>query len=261
MSDNLSFFLGGADLEMREIARLIREYAPDTPVFDKGLTWGAKASDYAADIAAALAAGRRPVLVELALDMPLPADAAPADIVIIDHHGAAAGADRPTSLHQIFALLNLPPAAWTRRLELVAANDCGHIREMRRLGATWDEIAQIRADDRASQGVTPAMEAAGEAAVAALETILDGRARLARLPHARCSVVTDRLDPDDPRPLIVLSPGEVNVYAPGPVIAALDRAFPGGWSGGALPAYGFWGRGAPVPPESALSAVVAAGMV
>lgn len=251
-----SFFLGGADLEMREIGRLIRAHAPDAPLHDKGLAWGAKASDYAEEIAATLAQGRSPVLVELALDIPLPADA-----VIVDHHGAAAGADRPTSLHQIFALLNLPPAAWTRRLELVAANDRGHIREMRSLGATREEIAQIRADDRASQGVTPAMEAAGEAAVAALETILDGRARLARLPHARCSVVTDRLDLDDPRPLIVLSPGEVNVYAPGPVIAALDRAFPGGWSGGALPAYGFWGHGAPVPPESALSAVVSAGMV
>lgn len=251
----LSFFLGGADLEMREIAQVIRAHAPDAALHDKGLAWGAKASDYAADIAASVAAGRRPVLVELALDTPLPADA-----VIVDHHGAAAGAGRPTSLHQIFALLNLPPSAWTRRLELVAANDRGHIREMRALGATREEIAQIRADDRAAQGVTPEMEAAGEAAVAALETLLGGRARLARLPHARCSVVTDRLDPDDPRPLIVLSPGEVNAYASGPVITALDRAFPGGWSGGALPVYGFWGHGAPVPPEGALLAVVAAGM-
>lgn len=241
---------------MREIAELIRAHAPDATLYDKGLAWGAKASDYAADIAASVAASRIPVLVELALDIPLPAEA-----VIVDHHGAAAGADRPTSLHQIFALLGLPPSAWTRRLELVAANDRGHIREMRDLGATAAEIAQIRADDRASQGVTPEMEAAGEAAVATLETILDGRARLARLPHARCSVVTDRLDPDDARPLIVLSPGEVNVYAPGPAIAALDRAFPGGWSGGALPAYGFWGHGAPVPPESALLAAVSAGMV
>lgn len=250
-----SFFLGGRDLEMREIAQAIRDHAPDARLFDKGLAWGARASDYAADIAASVAAGRRPVLVELALDIPLPDDA-----VIVDHHGANAGADRPTSLHQVFALLGLPPAAWTRRLELVAANDRGHIREMRSIGATEEEIAQIRRDDRAAQGVTPDMEAAGEAAIAALETVLDGRARLARLPHARCAVVTDRLDPDDARPLLVLSPGEINTYGPGPVIAGLDRAFPGGWSGGALPDYGFWGHGAPIPPESDLLAVVAAGL-
>lgn len=250
-----AFFLGGSDLEMVEIARLIRDHAPDAPLFDAGLAWGAKASDYADAIAAAAASGRRPVLVELAVDMPLPNGA-----LVVDHHGDAAGAEQPTSLHRIFALLNLPAAAWTRRMELVAANDRGHIRALRAAGATEAEIAAIRRDDRAAQGVTAEMEAAGERAVAALETVLDGRARLARLPHAACAVVTDRLDPDDPRPLIVLSPAEVNAYGPGAVIAALDRSFPGGWRGGALPAYGFWGHTAPLPDEAALLHAVAEGL-
>lgn len=252
MPNDHAFFLGGRDLEMVEIARLIATHAPDAPVYDEGLAWGAKASDHADDIAREAAAGRAPVLVELALDIPLPGDA-----VIIDHHGAKAGADQPTSLHQVFALLGLPPEAWTRRMALVAANDRGHIREMRAMGATAEEIAGIRADDRAAQGVTAEMEEAGKKAVAALEYPLDGRVRLARLPHARCSVVTDRLDPDDPRPLLVASPDEVNAYGPGAVIAALDAAFPGGWSGGALPSYGFWGHGAPTPDETALLRVMA----
>lgn len=250
-----AFFLGGRDLEMVEIARLIRDHAPGAPLFDAGLAWGAKASDYADAIQAAAASGRRPVLVELALDLPLPDGA-----LVVDHHGDAAGAAAPTSLRQIFALLGLPAAAWTRRMELVAANDRGHIREMRSIGATAAEIAAIRRDDRAAQGVTADMEAAGERAVAALEPVLDGRARLARLPHARCAVVTDRLDPDEHRPLLVLSPGEINAYGPGAVIAALDRAFPGGWRGGALPAYGFWGHAAPLPDEPALLRAVAEGL-
>lgn len=252
---SFAFFLGGRDLEMVEIARLIRNHAPDAPLFDAGLAWGAKALDYAGAIRAAAASGRRPVLVELAVDMPLPDGA-----LVVDHHGDAAGAEQSTSLQRIFALLGLPAAAWTRRMELVAANDRGHIRGMKAVGATAAEIAAIRRDDRAAQGVTAEMETAGERAVGALETVLNGRARLARLPHARCAVVTDRLDPDDLRPLIVLSPGEVNAYGPGAVIAALDRAFPGGWRGGALPAYGFWGHAAPLPDEAALLRAVAEGV-
>lgn len=250
----LAFFLGGRDLEMVEIARLIRDNAPDAPLFDAGLAWGAKASEYADAIAAAAASGRRPVLVELAIDMALPDGT-----IIVDHHGDAAGGGQPTSLHRIFALLELPAAAWTRWMELVAANDRGHIRGLRAAGATSAEIAAIRRDDRAAQGVTAEMEAAGDRAVAALETVLDGRARLARLPHTACAVVTDRLAPDDLRPLIVLSPGEVNAYGPGAVIAALDRAFPGGWRGGTLPDYGFWGHAAPLPDETALLRAVAEG--
>ena len=42
--------------------------------------------------------------------------------------------------------------------------------------------------------------------------------------------------------LIVLSPHEVNVDASGPLIEALTSRYPGGWSGGDLPARGFWGR-------------------
>lgn len=250
-----SFFLGGQDLEMQEIARLIRRAAPDAPLHDKALGWGARVSDYAAEIADALATGYRPVLIELKLDRPVPGMA-----VIVDHHGPAAGQDRPTSLHQIFDLLGLPAGGWSRRMELVAANDRGHIAAMRAMGATADEIAAIRREDRAAQGITAGMEEAGERAIANLEHWLDGRVLVARLSHARCAVVTDRLDPDESRPLVVLSPAEVNIFGPGAVISALNQEILGGWYGGALPTRGYWGHAAPLPDEAVLQQALMSGM-
>ena len=72
----------------------------------------------------------------------------------INHHGPVAGADAPTALHQVFDLLGLPPEGWTRRMELVAANDRGHVAAMRHIGAGLEEIREIRAADRAAQGIT-----------------------------------------------------------------------------------------------------------
>lgn len=252
---DLAFFLGGQDLEMQEIARLIRRAAPGAPLYDKGLAWGAAVSDYAGEIDLAVASGFRPVLVELTPDHPVPGIA-----VIIDHHGPAAGQDCPTSLEQVFDLLGLPATDWSRRLQLVSANDRGHIPALRAMAATKVEIDGIRRDDRAAQGITAAMEKAGEDAVANLESWLDGQVLVARLLHGRSAVVTDRLDQDDRRPLVVLSPAEVNVYGPGTVIQALDRAWPDGWYGGALPGWGYWGHTAPVPDEAALQKALLSGL-
>ena len=154
------FFLGGRDLEMVEIRRLLDRHAADR-IEDKGLAWGAAVSAYHSELLAALPRGETPVLIELKDDLP-------ADLfdrgrtVVVDHHGPLAG-HRPTSIEQIFALLDLPAEAWTRRLELVAANDRTHVAGMRALGATAGEIAEIRAADRAAQGVTAADEARGAA--------------------------------------------------------------------------------------------------
>lgn len=245
------FFLGGRDLEMTAIRDLVSATLGAEAVVDKGLGWGAAASSYGEETAAAAASGVTPVLVELAIDT-----APPLGTHTIDHHGPAAGRDAPTSLEQVFALLGLPPEQWTRRLALIAANDRGHVREMRRLGATPAEIAEIRRADRAVQGIGADDEQAGEQALQAREALLDGALTLIRLPHVRTAVVTDRLalewTDDAVHDLLVLSPDEVNFFGHGAVVAALDRAFPGGWSGGALPDAGFWGRGRPLPDENAL---------
>lgn len=98
---SFKFFLGGIDLEMVTIRELLRAQGVDFE--DVGLSWGAKASSYAAGIHNALAAGQKPVLVELTLDLP-------ATVInqchIIDHHGPAVAKIMPTSLEQDFELLS-----------------------------------------------------------------------------------------------------------------------------------------------------------
>jgi len=83
------FLLGGHDLEMLTIRELLHAHAPECFV-DKGLAWGARASNYRTEIEAALKAGLTPVLVELVDDIGIDGKA-----VIIDHHGPLAGADSP----------------------------------------------------------------------------------------------------------------------------------------------------------------------
>ncbi len=235
---NLAFFLGGQDLEMLTIRDLVNEISPER-LFDKNLPWGAKASAYRAEIDDAVASGLQPVLVELDDDIGVRGSH-----VVVDHHGSRAGANKPTSLHQVFDLLQLPRSRWTRWFDLVAANDRGHIREMRRIGATEEEIARVRAADRSAQGITEDDELAGEQSLRDARLIADGRLLVVRLPHAHTAVVADRveMDRDPPESLLVISPNEVNFYGPGAVVEMLASRYPGGWSGGALPERGFWGH-------------------
>lgn len=243
------FFLGGADLEMTAIRDLVLEQCGPAALCDAGLSWGAKLSDYG-DRPASLPAGTIPVLVELTLDAPVPDRA-----VIVDHHGAAAGAKAPTSLEQVFALLDLPRQCWTRRLALIAANDRGHVAAMREIGATDAEIATIRTADRAAQGITHHQEIQASQALAHAEHPLNNRLLLLRPPHARTAAITDRL-PHPPPPVLIVSPGEINFFGPGPAITALAAAFPHGWYGGNLPDDGFWGCPAPLPAETDILAVL-----
>lgn len=99
-------------------------------------------------------------------------------------------------MHQVFDLLELPPKRWIRWYDLVAANDRGYIPEMLELGATRAEIIQVRAADRAAQGITPEDEQAGQKAVSQAKTVARGKLTIVRLPHNCTAVVTDRLDPD-----------------------------------------------------------------
>lgn len=237
---DLQIFLGGQDLEMATIAELARAALGPARVHDAGLRWGARASHYRDEIAAVLAAGEKPVLVELEDDLPQELSAR---VVLVDHHGARAGRDRPSALRQVFDLLGLPKARWTRRMALVEANDIGHMKGLREAGASAAEIREIRDADRAAQAVTAADEAAAREAIAAAER--SGALTVVRSASARTSPVADFMEPEyggtPPVALLVLSPGEANVFAAGTVIAALADE-PGGWWGGALPERGFWGR-------------------
>lgn len=245
---DLMFFLGGRDLEMVTIKELLMNFAPDR-IQDKQLAWGAKASDYWNEIKSCLASGKTAVLVELDNDLGLEEEC----IVIVDHHGERAGAYQPTSLHQVFALLDLPAEQWTRWYELVAANDRGYIPAMRELGATADEVGEVRRQDRAAQGVTPAEEVAAEEAIEKAESLAGGGLIVVHLPHAHTAPVTDRLEfaagERGTQNILIISPTQVNFSGNGELIKNLVAEFPGGWYGGALPARGFWGSESAVADE------------
>lgn len=239
-SSNLAFFLGGHDLEMLTIRELLGQYAPGR-FFDKSLSWGAKTSDYRTEIEECLASGQTPVLVELTEDVEVNRD----KIIIVDHHGECAGTDKPTSLHQVFALLGLNEREWTRWHELVAANDRGHIKAMKEIGATQAEIREVRAADREVQGVTEEEEREAEEAVRNAKVLLEGKLTVVKLRHNRTSPVADRMEKDlggkGYENLLVISPEEVNFFGSGRIIHELNTKFQGGWYGGSLPERGFWG--------------------
>ena len=261
---SLQFFLGGRDLEMVTIRELVEQVRPGT-CHDRGLGWGARASVYREQILATLARRQTPVLVELEPDLDLAcvrATEAEATrsivgdgrtLILVDHHGAAAGSDRPTALHQVFQLLGCPPTAWTRRMELVAANDRGYLPALADAGATAEEMRAIRRDDRAAQGIAPEEEAAAEEAVRHREVRAGGALTVLRLPTDRMTAATDRMEPllggPGYRNLLCAGPAEVGFFGAGRWISELDRRFPGGWRGGALPVRGFWGH--PIPPGPA----------
>lgn len=255
----LHFFLGGRDLEMLEIARLLARHAPGQ-VTDRGLAWGARLSDYASEIEAAVAAGATAVAVELTDDMP--ADWPPRRrLVEIDHHGAKAGADMPCSLRQVFDMLELPLRHWTRWRVLVAANDVGHIAGMRAIGARASEIRRIRAADRCAQGVTAADEAEARRAIAA--TVTNAGLTFIETRANSSSAITDFLQPElggqGYDNLLVAMPSKVAFYGDGRIVKQLARHFAGSWWGGALPERGFWGMNATGEPNpAALAATIRA---
>jgi hypothetical protein len=234
------FFLGGHDLEMLTIRELIEQHT-QAVIHDKQLSWGASTSDYEAEIHNAIKTGATPVLIELKQDLDLPQD----KIRIIDHHGPLAGHDKPTSLEQVFELLCLPDNLWDRHLQLVAANDRGHIPAMLQLNATSEEIQSIRLQDRQAQGITADEEQTAIEALSKLEYLLDGRLVVAHLPHNKTAALVDRLQPEAGDPsvqnILVISPDEINFFGEGKAVLALAEQYPQGWYGGDLPIKGFWG--------------------
>lgn len=243
-SNNFVIFAGGHDGEMTEIINVCREAGVE--VIDHNLGWGATAEKYSEDIAKAVAENKVPVLIELVLGgVELPVNA-----IIVDHHNENAG--RPASLLQVLDLIGLEP---TRRQQLIAANDCGHIPAMLALGATPDEVAEVRYADRAAQGITPEQEVEAERAIAAAEVV--NGVTIIKMAHSKTATVTDRLfDPEKEQRLLILSgDGESNFFGNGELCKLLqgedtgrktEQGYTvyshfGGWIGGNLPQTGFWG--------------------
>lgn len=242
-NSNMVVFLGGIDAEMLAIAAACREAG--VAVCDKHLGWGAAASAYKEEIAAAVSEGKTPVLIELSLDIELPANT-----VVVDHHNEQAG--KPASILQVLSLLGQQPS---RYQQLIAANDCGYIPGMLALGATPEEVGEVRLADRAAQGITPEQEREAERAIAAA-TVVNG-VTIVKMAHSKTATVCDRLFSQDKeqRLLILSADGESNFFGNGELCLRLqgedtgkktEQGYTiyshfGGWVGGNLPKSGFWG--------------------
>lgn len=239
---NMMVFAGGYDGEMVAIINACREAGIE--VVDKHLGWGAAASAYSEEIAAAVSEDKIPVLVELTLDIEVPSTS-----IVVDHHNENAG--KPASILQVLDLLGMEPS---REQQLIAANDCGYIPGMLALGATPEEVAAVRMADRAAQGITPEQESEAERAIAAAEVI--NGVTIVKMAHSKTATVCDRLfDPEKEQRLLIISgDGESNFFGNGELCLALQGEKTGktpegwdtysnfgGWVGGNLPTSGFWG--------------------
>ena len=242
-NSNMVFFLGGYDAEMLAIADACREAG--VAIVDKHLGWGAAASAYSEEIAQAVSEGKQAVLVELSLDIELPETA-----IVVDHHNENAG--KPASILQVLDLLGIEP---TRYQKLIAANDSGYIPAMLALGATPEEIAEVRLADRAAQGISSEQEREAERAIAAAKTV--NGVTIVKMAHSKTATVCDRLFAQDKeqRLLILSEDGESNFFGNGELCRLLqgedtgkktEQGYTiyshfGGWIGGNLPQSGFWG--------------------
>ena len=251
-------FLGGHDLEMEEISKLIKEKCPEIVLHDNGLSWGAVASEYQEEITRQLNANKRVILIELENDLNVPLAPAPdlwtpGTAIEIDHHRTKSGLEKPSSLQQMAELLNIcieqfEPAR-QRWLKLVMANDVGHVLAMKACDppAEMSEMQKIRTADRVAQGVQPEDEAEAERAVSEASKLLKGYLTVVETRTCKTSPISDRLDADlggaGYQILLISTPDSQNVYGPGDLIKHLVDEFQSipSWWGGALPQQGFWG--------------------
>lgn len=187
MKDNngrFVFLLGGKDLEMHTIRRLLDQNG--YRYYDKHLRWeNACLSAYRKEIAE-YTEDDTPLWIgiELQEDMALPSN-----YIGIDHHNH--NAHKPSSLEQLAELLEIP---LNRQEQLVAANDRAYIPGMKALQASDAEIAGIRLADRACQGVTEEEEKLAEQAIREHTQVCDNLIVVRALCH-RFSPICDRLFP------------------------------------------------------------------
>ena len=132
------FLLGGHDLEMLEIKKILDE--KKLKYYDSKLVWGAKLSSYTSHFDDQ----QFFVGIELNIDCPTPKH-----YIEVDHHNQKS--NLPSSIEQIAELLDIE---LNRDQLLIAANDKGYIPALEAAGATSDEILKIRKADRVAQGVT-----------------------------------------------------------------------------------------------------------
>ena len=244
---DLIFFLGGHDAEMLEIRDILK--CRGIPFFDKGLSWGARLSEYEEEIKA-LSSDQVPVFIELKLDCDYPEEA-----IILDHHDERSGRDKPTSLEQLAQLLNIQ---LNRRQRLIAANDRGHIEAMLELCATEAEVKEIRKLDLEAQGITDKDQRLARESVDNNIEKIDHIAAIIDSKTIHASIIFDMLY-DKYRYIFVITPDHKLTYSgDGRMVLRLKREYEQlrdqdkdveFWYGGNLPERGYFGADKTIEKE------------
>lgn len=192
------FLLGGYDLEMVEIKNILQERG--IPFLDNNLGWGAKLSDYK-DTINNMKDKDKYIFVGVELIKDTEIDAIYKEV---DHHNEKS--NNKSSLEQVADLLDIE---LTRKQKIIAINDAEYIEGMRRMGATDEEINEIRRRDRSCQGVTEEDEDLAERSIIENKKVENVLIIVRSLTNS-FSPVVDRLYPYER--LIVYSPAEVCYY-------------------------------------------------
>jgi len=199
---NYLFLLGGHDLEMVEIEKILIQKKQD--YLDKNLSWGAKWSDYSTDIKKPENKGKIFVGIELSGNQDKPSDG-----IDIDHHNF--NSDEVSSIEQVSKLLNVELSHWQ---QLVAANDRAYIPGLEQMCATKEEIKKIREADKQAQGVIVDDEAKALESVKKHKEVIDGVAIIKALTN-KFSPITDLMY-GEANQLIVYNDTSLSYYGPVP---------------------------------------------
>lgn len=217
MKESDVFLLGGHDLEMQEITCLLDKQG--ILYFDRKLHW--ENADIRAYLPELELYGNQPGVRLYGIELYGKTDTKKyANYVLIDHHNENQG--RIASILQVAEVLGVVPS---RDQFLVAANDTGYIPGMQAMGATPEEIADIRHRDRTAQGVTEVDEQAAREAIAR-NMEKQGDLLIIRALSVRFSPICDRLWPY--RKLLIYTDETLCYYGEGKdkLTAALTAGYP-----------------------------------
>ena len=189
------FLLGGADLEMKSIKKLLDRYSQE--YIDYNLSWGAKLSSYSDNLSDSryLYIG-----VELIEDIE-----PPYNYISIDHHNDMQ--HKKSSLEQIADMLG---AKLTRKEMLIALNDSGYIPAMLEYGATQKEVDEIRKKDRKAQGVNKVDESLAIESINGM--LIDGDIVIVKAKTPKFSPIIDRLYGKN---ILIYDDSKLNYYGVG----------------------------------------------
>lgn len=208
--DNTLFLLGGHDLEMLTIKRILEGYGYQ--VMDRNLSWGARLSSYR-DV---LEQGDDHLMHIFGIELTDDIMIKDTRYHLIDHHNA--NSHLPSSLEQVATLIG---HILTDEEILIAANDTGYFPAMVALGACKETIEDIRQRDRKAQGVTEEDENLASVSISRyLERIGNTLIVQSLTPHF--STICDRLFPF--LRLLVFNDEEWTFYGEGKSALALEFA-------------------------------------